>query len=117
MAWDLDSFARSLGSLAGATQRAYLGDLGDFSDWAARAGAEGPEQVDRLALRRYLAYLATRRYARRSIARKAAALRRYFAWARRTGRLSVDPAAGLSAPAGEARLPRVLGRSEVRALL
>jgi integrase/recombinase XerC len=117
MAWDLDSFARSLGSLAGTTQRAYLGDLGDFSAWAARAGAEGPEQVDRLALRRYLAYLATRRYARRSIARKAAALRRYFAWACRTGRLSVNPAAGLSAPAGEARLPRVLGRSEVRALL
>ena len=34
-------------------------------------------------LRRYLAYLTTRRYARRSIARKASALRRYFALAAR----------------------------------
>jgi len=34
-------------------------------------GSLGPEKVDRLMLRRYLAYLATRRYSRRTIARKA----------------------------------------------
>ena len=39
---------------------------------------------------------------------KAAALRRYFRWARRTGAITIDPAAHLSAPKGQARLPRVL---------
>ena len=56
-------------------------------------------------LRRYVAYLTTRRYAKRSIARKAASLRRYFAWAQRCGWLPDDPAATLQAPNGEGRLP------------
>ena len=68
-------------------------------------------------LRRYLAYLATRRYSRRTIARKAAAVRRYFAWLRRHELVGVDPSRRLSAPAGEARLPRVLAPSELRTLL
>ena len=36
-------------------------------------GVEGPAGVDRILLRRYLAFLATRRYARATVARKAAA--------------------------------------------
>ena len=49
--------------------------------------------------------------------RKAAAIRRYFAWLRRHELISVDPSRRLSAPAGEARLPRVLAPSELQALL
>jgi site-specific recombinase XerD len=73
--------------------------------------------VTRLQLRRYLAFLSTRGYARRSLARKVAALRRYFGWLRRTGAIEVDPAVRLSAPSGEGRLPRVLGRAELEVLL
>ena len=51
--------------------------------------------VRRPILRRYVAYLTTRQYARRSIARKAAALRRYFEWLVRAGHLAVDPTVGL----------------------
>jgi integrase/recombinase XerC len=115
--WDLDGFARSLTDVAPATVAAYRADLAGFVVWAERAGLAGPESVDRVVLRRYLAYLATRRYARRSIARKAASLRRYFAWLARRGVIGADPAASLSAPAGERRLPRVLRRDEVAALL
>ena len=68
-------------------------------------------------LRRYLGYLATRRYAPRSVARKASALRRWFAWLTRTGVIEVDPAASLSAPSGAGRLPRVLKDRELDALL
>jgi len=116
-AWREDDFARSLTDIAPATAVTYGKDLAAFADWAGRAGAAGPEAVSRLLLRRYLAYLTTRRYARRSIARKVAALRRYFSWLRRTGVVTVDPASRLSAPAGEGRLPRVLGRAELEALL
>ena len=51
----------------------------------ARSGIVDPAGVTRTAVRRYVAYLTTREFARRSIARKAAALRRYFRWAVRNG--------------------------------
>ncbi len=117
MTWAVDDFERSLGALARATVCAYVGDVDAFVDWAGRAGIASPAGVDRLVLRRYLAYLATRRYARRTIARKAAALRRYFAWAQRAGHVAADPACRLSAPAGEARLPRPLTQAELAELL
>jgi integrase/recombinase XerC len=117
VAWDLEGFARTLTSASDATVRAYRSDLAAFVDWAERGSLAGPEAVDRRTLRRYLSWLQTRRYARRSIARKASALRRYFAWLVRTGRLVDDPAAGLSAPSGSGRLPRVLRADELTVLL
>lgn len=117
MGWELDVFTTSLTSAAPATVTAYRGDLGAFVEWAARSGVDEPSSVDRLVLRRYLAFLATRRYARRTVARKASSLRRYFAWGARTGRLSADPAAGLSSPSGGGRLPRVLRAEELVHLL
>ena len=117
MGFELDGFARSLSGESVATQRAYVADLNSLVDWLERAGSEGPREVDRLMLRRYLAYLATRQYARRTIARKASSIRRYFAWLQRTGQIETDPARRLTAPAGEARLPRVLTPSELRDLL
>jgi integrase/recombinase XerC len=115
--WDLDGFRRSLTSASAATVDAYCRDLADFVEWAERASLVGPAEIDRKLLRRYLAYLGTRRYARRTIARKASSLRRYFGWLVRSGALAVDPSAGLSAPSGEGRLPRVLKAEELRSLL
>ncbi len=117
MTWRLDEFERSLTSVASATLEAYRRDIVAFVAWCERAGVADPARVDRLLLRRYLAYLTTRRYARRSIARAASSLRRYFAWLRRTGVLADDPARTLSAPKGDARLPRVLRADELHALL
>jgi site-specific recombinase XerD len=117
MGFELEGFVRSLAGLSPATRKAYEGDVAGFLEWLDRAGGEGPGSVDRLVLRRYLAFLNTRRYARRTIARKASALRRYFAWLRRTGLIATDPSRRLSAPSGEARLPRVLSQSELAELL
>jgi len=116
-AWALDGFSASLTSAAPATVRAYRSDLVAFVDWAGRLGLEQPAQVTRTTLRRYVAHLATRGLARRSIARKASSLRRYFAWMVRTGRLTGDPASGLSVPSGTGRLPRVLRDDEITAVL
>ena len=115
--WRLDEFERSLTSVAPATVGAYRRDVKAFVAWAERAGVAEPVAVERRLLRRYLAYLTTRRYARRSIARAASSLRRYFAWLRRTGVIAEDPARTLSAPKGEARLPRVLRPDELHILL
>jgi site-specific recombinase XerD len=91
--------------------------LAAFVTWAERLGLRAPVDVERTTVRRYLAFLATRGFARRTIARRASALRRYFGWARRVGAVTSDPTAGLSAPRGEGRLPRVLHPDELRTLL
>jgi site-specific recombinase XerD len=111
--WQLDRFAASLTGGSPNTVDAYTGDLGQFCEWAERAGIVGPEAVERLTLRRYLAYLSTRQMSRRTVARKAAALRRYFRWLSRTGAITADPSSRLSAPKGQARLPRVLRGDEL----
>jgi integrase/recombinase XerC len=115
--WDLPGFSAWLGGRAAATRRAYVSDVTLFAEWMSRSGVEGPASVDRLQLRRYLAFLGTRQLARASIARKAAALRCYFAWQVRQGHLDSDPARSLRAPSGGGRLPRVLSSGEVSSLL
>ncbi len=115
--WRVEAFLASLTSLADSSRAAYGSDLAGFVEWAERLDLTGPHGVDRRTLRRYLAYLTTRRYQPRSIARKAAALRRYFAWLTRTGVVASDPSLGLSAPKGEARLPHVLSRADLHSLL
>lgn len=117
MSWREDAFTESLTAAAPATVQAYRRDLDHFAVWAARLDVHDPAAVDRKMLRRYLAHLATRRYARRSIARKASALRRYFGWLVHAGFAATDPSIGLSAPTGDARLPHVLRQDELRVLL
>ncbi|MHB1709947.1 MAG: tyrosine-type recombinase/integrase [Acidimicrobiales bacterium] len=117
MSWDLDEFQRSLEGMSQASVKAYVTDLEGFVTWAHRGGADSPGDVDRITLRRYLAYLATRRYAKASIARKAASLRSYFQWCLRRKLINVDPSARLSSPAPDSRLPRILGQSEIAQLL
>ena len=115
--WRLDEFVDALTSSAANTVDAYRSDVSLFAEWVERGSITSPAGVDRLLLRRYVASLTTRRFAKRTIARKVAALRRYFSFLRQRGYLDVDPTVSLRAPAGAARLPRVLEHSEVSALL
>jgi site-specific recombinase XerD len=115
--WHLEQYEQALVASSPHTRAAYLNDVRQFAEWAGRGGTGTPEGVDRLVLRRYLAYLDTRGMARRTIARKAAALRSYFRYLRRSGFVPGDPARGLTAPKGAARLPRVPRSSEATDLL
>jgi site-specific recombinase XerD len=115
--WRLDSFARSLTSLSDNTVVAYVADLRGFAEWASRAGISDPSSVKRTVIRRYLAFLTTRQYARRTIARKTASLRRYYRWSVRQSLTAVDPTLGVHAGGGEGRLPRVLDHRELDGLL
>jgi site-specific recombinase XerD len=115
--WEIDAYRRSVGGLSPASVRAYSTDVTRFSEWATRGGAEGPGDVDRIVLRRYLAFLSTRRYSKATIARTAASLRSYFLWCAKRGLVEGDPSTRLSAPAPDSRLPRVLGHAELDQLL
>jgi site-specific recombinase XerD len=115
--WRIDEFVASLTAASPATWRAYRADLEAFVEWSARLGVVSPSRVDRKMLRRYLSYLHTRRYATRTMARKASALRRYFDWLRRLGAIDASPATSLTAPKSTGRLPRVLRGDEMHSIL
>ena len=117
MAWQHEAFVRSLASASSNTVVAYGRDVAAFVRWAERGGLRGPAGVTRLHLRRYLAYRTTLGRKSRTIAREAASLRRYFGWLLHAGAIGVDPSRGLSAPRGEARLPRVLRDAELDVVL
>ena len=114
--WMLTEFIQAV-PLANSTLSVYQRDLEAFLVWVERLGAESPGQVTRLTVRRYLASLSTRALAPRTIARKAAALRRYFAWLTVTGVIPTDPTAGISSPRGPAKLPRILTADELQQLI
>jgi integrase/recombinase XerC len=117
VAWQLPDFLATLTAASPRTVEAYGGDVDGFAVWAAEQGVTSPADVDRLVLRRYMAHLAATGFARRSMARKASSLRRYFRWAARRGVVPFDPSLGLSAPRGDGRLPRVLQQEELNTLL
>ena len=115
--WRLDDFVRAQTSLSDNTVAAYRTDVRLFAEWVERLRIERPREVTRTTARRYIASLSTREFARRSIARKAASLRRYFAWALSEGLVDDDPMVGVQARGGDGRLPRVLDRRELEHLL
>ena len=117
MGWQHEAFVRSLASASSNTVVAYARDVTAFVRWAERGGLREPAEITRLHLRRYLAYRATLGRKPRTIAREAASLRRYFTWLQQGGAIEVDPCRGLSAPRGEARLPRVLRGTELETVL
>ena len=98
------------------TIAAYGRDLAQFEEVLARRGIRRLGAVDRRLLRRWLGWLAERGYARRSIARKASAVRALMAWAAGQGIVAASPAHDLRGPLLDRPLPRVLKAAEAAAL-
>jgi integrase/recombinase XerC len=99
------------------TLRAYAADLAQLTEFLDGRGCRGLEQVDTAALRAFLATLHERAYARATLARKQAALRAFFGWARRSGLATTDPSRGLFAPRQQRPLPKFLRGEEIDALM
>ena len=97
------------------TLRAYRGDLSAVLDFAREQGVSDPRRVDTLLLREYLASLAAP--SRATLARKQAALRGFFGWLLRAGRIEADPAAPLRSPRRGRPLPRALDEAALQRLL
>jgi site-specific recombinase XerD len=117
MPHDPAGFEGSLTGVSGHTRRAYAHDAREFVAWCERGGAPEPATLDHRTVRRYLAYLQTRGFARASILRKAAAVRAYLRYLRRHGVIERDIAAAVHAPKGTRRLPRMPKAEEAVALL
>jgi integrase/recombinase XerC len=98
------------------TVAAYETDLAQFAQWSGRAKVEGLAEIDRRLLRRYIAFLSERRLARRSIARKASALRSLFKWAVERELVPADPTDGLTTPKLDRPLPKALRAADAARL-
>ena len=103
------------------TVDAYLGDLRALLDylgigWDAPAG-EFAHALTQRRIRSWLADTLVRGGARSTIARHTAAVRNFTAWAVREEILPSDPAAALSSPRADQRLPTPLDESDARTLI
>jgi tyrosine recombinase XerC len=106
-------FLKTERNMSPETLRAYEGDLRIFSEFCSRAGVNRPEQVDHRLLRRYLSYLQTRGYSRSTVARRSSAVKGFFRFLKQRGLINTDPAAAMSPPRRDRRLPRVLRVEEI----
>jgi tyrosine recombinase XerC len=98
------------------TVSAYRSDLDQFAEWAARARTSDLGQIDRKLIRRYVSYLSESRYARRSIARKASALRSMLKWALIHDLIPANPAEDVGVPKLDRPLPKVAKAAEAARL-
>jgi len=114
----LDLYRRDLVA-AGASPRtlaAYERDLNQLVAWAEGSGLE-PDGVGHKDLRRYAASLSAAGRAPATVARKLAAIRGFYGFLLRTGRVAQNPADLVSAPKRKARLPQVLTSEQMAGLL
>jgi integrase/recombinase XerC len=101
------------------TLKGYSEDLLQLADFLAEGEAPLSRwcEVTHRDLRRFLLHLADSGYARRSAARKMAAVRSFFRFLVRTGALERNPATGVSSPKLERPLPHALRPAEIETLL
>lgn len=103
------------------TVRSYQSDLTQFFAWLIEQklirAKDGPEKVTYLMVRRYLAHLSGREFARRSTVRKLSTLKAYWKWLEREGRASSNPAAAVLSPKIAPSLPEVLDTPSIERLL
>src|SRR5215470_10926262 len=99
------------------TVRAYLADVASLLEHAAAAGASVPADLGIGTLRAWLAGQHGSGLARATLARRAAAVRTFTAFAHARGLLAADPGPLLGMPRIPRRLPEVLRQDQVAAVL
>jgi integrase/recombinase XerC len=99
------------------TVRAYLGDTAGFLDHVARLGGRDVRDVELTHLRGWLGILRSRGASRATLARRAAALRTFCAWAYAAGLVDSDVGQLLASPRPRRHLPAVLRADEATRLM
>jgi integrase/recombinase XerC len=104
------------------TARAYDSDLSQFIAHAAAEAGVGrsdldPAQLDREAIRSFLAELLRQGQSRATAARKLAAVRTFLRYLRRENIIANDPGGLVATPRREVRMPAHLSENEMTALI
>ena len=116
--WAIAQFESTLTASAANTRAAYRRDVELFAEWMLDSMPSViPNMVEKEHVREYLAALHDRGSTSRTIARRVAALRRYFAWAIRNGASKTNPTDAVHTPTVKGRLPRPLDAETVGRLV
>ncbi len=99
------------------TVDAYRRDLAQFFDFCGRSGVDSVDAVDRRLARRYLAFLDTRGYSRRSISRKASAVTSFYSDGGRRGSLKKNPFEAVARPKLDRPLPHAISSRSLGAAI
>ena len=94
------------------TVKAYGKDLQSLFDYVSTVGCSQVAEVGIFELRGWLAAQRTAGLSSATIARRATAIRTFFAWAQVTNIIETDPASGLVIPKVSKKLPHVLAQSQ-----
>ena len=97
------------------TLAAYESDLDDYLGYA--GGDAGSAPPDRRRFRGWLADMAGRGLARTTVARRVSALRSFYRFCGRTGRIDIDELSWLRAPRPPKSVPKPVSEEDARALL
>ena len=87
---------------------AYRRDISSFLDFCDRLGLDQLQAIDRRVVRRWVANLDTRGYARTSIARKVSTVRSFFDFCVKRGIVDANPAVGVNTARPARPLPHAL---------
>ncbi len=102
------------------TIRNYHSDLVQFRDFLAgkdKGAAVDMDAVNALRIRAFLSHLFQMQEQKSSIARKLAAIRAFFKFLARERLIAENPAAGVSTPKLEKKLPRIMTEEEMNTFL
>lgn len=104
-------------NLSSYTIRNYRADLFHFGRYLETEEGFGPLEVDRQSFRRYLARLREADMASASVSRKMSTIHTFYRFLVREGVLERDPLMGVTSPRRERRLPQILGKDQLTALI
>lgn len=104
-------------NLARNSLEAYGNDLRQLLEFLAARGVTGCKGVEAPVLLEFLIELTRRGLSPRSQARRWVAVRGLFRWLRTEQLVAIDPTQGIRMPKSGAKLPELLGRAELEALI
>jgi integrase/recombinase XerC len=108
-------------NLSDRTRKSYLSDLRQYKSFLdmrpVSAGDEGAIPTDQIVIRSFLASLYRGKLRKVTIARKVAALRSFYRYLLREGKVRFNPAELVQCPRGEKYIPVVLSVDETLSLL
>jgi integrase/recombinase XerD len=104
-------------NLAANTTAAYHTDLEQFGEFLAERGVAGWLAVSHDDILAFLLFLRERRYASSTVARRAAAVKSFYAFLTAEGKVASDPTEQIDSPKVDRFLPRALTLTQVDELL
>jgi integrase/recombinase XerC len=113
----IDKFINYLRVERNASDHTIVNYTVDLDVFKAFLGERDIETVDHLMLRRFLAEMRTKNYAKRTVARKLASLRSLFRFLYREGLIKKNPITAISTPKLDKKLPIFLDVDKVAKLL